>query len=627
VKLQPFRQQRGAALLVMALILVLGFSSFLISALSKSFDRTTYVRNRNSEVLQKAKEALIGYVAKEVLDLSENVPGRLPCPESPSDAGTDNEGRAGSSCDPGFPTNKNIGRLPWRTLGLDKLVDASSEPLWYAVSPNWVLSGSTPVINSGTPGQLTVDGTGDVVAVIIAPGKAVNATPDANQQAACGSSEISQSRNDRGHDASSSVNPDYRNYLECQNASSPIDLNFGVSVQDNASNEVLNDQVVFVTARDILNAIQGPLAERLQRTVAPLLNEHADKWIAASGQKFLPYAVSLAALPSPETTTVKCGTASLREGVIPTALTTTSGCSSTWENFTITGTSNGVVSQGCSGTSTVTCTFRYYTLNALGALLNFVLNLLGLSSLVGNVGNAAMITATISADAPNAALSFRDPLEDGSIVVTNSAGPALSHTMSLAPKVTGEVNLTIQIPITSGTNNLCTSIVGLVCNLLPGALATANTVTVQFPELADATVAGTQLASAVFPSPHTLSLLTPVDGDPHYWFMSNEWYRYTYYAVAPTVSAAQSGGFLTVSGFPAANGSPSDKRFVLAVAGPAVIGQNARPSTSVDQYFEGENKSTGDDTFAYQVYSASGNDRVATCPFSVGSSPVVSVCD
>jgi hypothetical protein len=192
--------------------------------------------------------------------------------------------------------------------------------------------------------------------------------------------------------------------------------------------------------------------------------------------------------------------------------------------------------------------------------------------------------------------------------------------MTLTPRTTGEVNLSIQVTITSATNALCTSLVGVVCNLLPGALANKNTVTVTFPQLADATVDGTQLTSAVFPSPHTLDLLTPASDDPHYWFIKNEWYRYTYYAVARTTSAERSGGFLAVNGFPTPN---NDKTFVLVMVGPAVTGQSSRPSTSVAQYLEGENASAGDNTFAYQVFSASGNDRLAACPFTNGAP----ICD
>lgn len=596
--------------MVFAIVLLLGFATLLYARLGRWADATTTSRNINAEVLQQAKAALIGYVAKEVLNLGEEVPGRFPCPESPGDAGTSNEGRAAANCAPTFGTNKNIGRLPWRTLGVDKLTDASAEPLWYAVSPNWVRSATVPVINGGTTGQLTFDGTSNVVAVIFAPGGLLLTSPNASQ-IADGCAARNQTRNDRSH-VPSGGNPDYRDYLECQNASSPVDLNLGNAIVDNATNPAINDQAVIITAQEVLNAMQGPLAERVQRTVAPLLSEHGGKWVAATGGKFLPYAVSFSA--PPETNPATCGAAGTREGILPTALTTTAGCLSTWQNFNATGTGNSVVFLGCSG-SPVTCQFRYYQLSALGGALDFLLGLLGLGGLVGNVGNTGAVTATVSADAPNAALAFRDPLANSDVTVSGG----LSHSVVLDPQATGEVSLAIQIPIASGSNDICTSLVGVVCNLLPGWLAAPNTVTVQFPQLAEATVQGTQLGAAVFPSPHTLNLLAPVSGEPHYWFFTNQWHRYIYYAVSPNVSAAQSGGPLTVSGFPAANGNPDDKHFVLAAVGPAVTGQNLRPSTSVAQYLEGENASAGNNIFAYQVFSASGNDRLATCPFSAGA--------
>ena len=129
-----------------------------------------------------------------------------------------------------------------------------------------------------------------------------------------------QSRNDRAHDPPSAEDPDYRDYLECQNASNPIDFIFGTSVADNATDPVLNDQGVTMTATDILNALQGPLAERMQRTVAPLLSEYGDIWITASGGKFL-----LTPSPSPRRLKpprdVRAG-GDTTEGVLPTAVTT-----------------------------------------------------------------------------------------------------------------------------------------------------------------------------------------------------------------------------------------------------------------------------------------------------------------
>src|SRR3954469_16131815 len=368
-------KQRGVTLLIFALVLIVGFAAVLYNRVGKWANATTTTRNVNAQVLQQAKTALVGYVVKEVLDLGNDFPGRFPCPESPGNAGTASEGIAAPTCSPTFPANKTVGRLPWRTLGLDKLVDAASEPLWYAVSANWAFDASPPaagkMINVGTAtpasGNLSVDGTNNAVGGTFGPGASFLPNPSPAQIAA-GCSARNQSRGDRSH-VPTGGNPDYRDYLECQNASSPIDDTFGVSVIDNATNEVLNDQAVVITASELLNAMQGPLAERLQRTVAPLLSEHAGKWIAASGGKFLPYAVSFTSPPSPETTTVKCGTAAVREGLLPTALTTTPGCSSAWGNFSVTGSSNSVFSPSpsCSGAAVVTCTFQYYTLNALGA--------------------------------------------------------------------------------------------------------------------------------------------------------------------------------------------------------------------------------------------------------------------
>lgn len=595
------KKQRGAALLVLGAILTIGACAFLVSALhSATLNETTIVRKRNAEALQQAKSALIGYVAKEVLDLSNGIPGRLPCPESPGDAGTTNEGRAGSTCDPTFPTNKNIGRLPWRTLGLDKLVDASSEPLWYVVSPAWVLGSVTPVINSGTTGQLTVDGTGDVVAIIIAPGRPLSTNPNANQTAA-GCQARNQSRNDRGHDPSSANNPDYRDYLECQNASNPIDFNFGVSVLENATNEVLNDQVVYITAKDILNAIQGPVAERMQRTIAPLLSEFSDRWPSGN---FLPYAVTFAAPEANLLVADHCGTAPTTEGLLPIA-PNAGTCASNWGSFSITG---SVTPVGCTTlvTTNVRCTFTYYRLTGLGAIL------------FG--GGVTSTDVLVEATAPHAAESFRGPLQAADIIVP--AG-LTANAVTLTPQTDGDARLSLQIRI-SGTQ-LCDNILlGVVCNLLGGVLATNQTVDVEFPQLNAPILQGTKLSAAVLAAggpPY--DLLSPAAGQPHHWFMQNQWYRYTYYALSPNASAAATGGTITVNGFPVANGSATDKRFVLAVMGPAVIGQARGPAATLSHYLEGENAATGDRIFAHQVYALAGNDRVATCPFNDGAT----LCD
>jgi len=596
-------RQRGVALLVLALIFIVGFATFLYARLGKWRDATTASRKVNSEVLAQAKAALIGYVVKEVLDLGEDTPGRFPCPESPTDAGTVNEGRAGGSCSPSFATNKNVGRLPWRTLGIDKLVDASGEPLWYAVSsPNWVYSGSSPVINAGTSGQLSFDGTSDVVAVIFAPGPALFVNPAANQ-AAAGCVARNQSRIDRSH-VPGGGNPDYRDYLECQNASSPIDNAFGTTIVDNATNQVVNDQAVYITAKEILNAMQGPLAERLQRTVAPLLSEYSDLWPSSN---FLPYAFSFTVAPETVTMAQLCGPSATTvppqatEGMLPLAQNA-GGCVSTWTSPSVSGSGSGSCGPATPPSTDVRCTFNYYQLSGLGALL------LG--------GGAATADVTIEATAPHAAASFRQPLKPSDVSVPPGY---VVQAATFTPQTDGDAKLSLVIRIT-GTQLCDNFLLGVVCNLLPGLLASpVGPVAVQFPQLANSvTLQGTKLSNSVLTAqPPPYDFLNPAAGAANYWFMKNEWYRYTYYAVAPGTSAAQTGGNLTVTSFPSAYGNNNDKRFVLALVGPPVSGQT-RPSTAVAQYMEGANAATGASPrqFAYQVFTVSGNDRIATCPFA-----------
>jgi hypothetical protein len=614
-------KQRGVAVLLLALVLMVGFAAFLYARLGKWGDTTTTTRRVNSEVLQQAKTALIGYVAKEVLDLDETAPGRLPCPEAPGDAGTTNEGRAAGNC------AGAVGRLPWRTLGIDKLVDASAEPLWVAISPNWFTASGfppiTPTINAGSTGQLSFDGTGDVVAVIFAPGRPLLTNPTASQ-AAAGCTARNQSRNDRGH-VPTGGNPDYRDYLECLNASSPIGSTLGVAIVDNATNEVINDQAVYITAKELLNAIQGPLAERLQRTVAPLLSEYSDKWI--SGGKFMPYAVPFSPPEANLPVASHCGSGPQSEGLLPIA-PNSGACVSTWAATTVAGadvTPVGCSSLPASPTTPVTCSFRYYRFT-LAAL-----------TLLGITGSAS-VTATVQGTAPHAGESFRRPLAVSDFSYTAGAGTFSGLTYT--PKTNGDIDMSVQATITG--SDVCKDglLPGLVCAvvaLLGGA--TQQTVSVQFPQLGTTvSLAGSKLSAAAKNNNPSLDLLTPLQkgtvlpgpitlsqDDPHYWFFRNNWYRYTYYAVAPGTSAAQTGGNLAIDLFPTTYGSSTDKRFVLALMGPAVTGQTRSATATLNQYVEGDNAATGASPrkFAYQVFKVSGNDRLATCPFTSGTP----VCD
>ncbi|HEX5093496.1 MAG TPA: hypothetical protein VFV84_12490 [Burkholderiales bacterium] len=243
------RSQRGFGLLALVAVIVLVFAYVVTSRLNAASRFVAVDRNQNAVMLARAKLALVGYVAQLAAQAGEANPGRLPCPEPFGYYNTANEGIAAANC-----TLPAVGRLPWRTLGLDKLTDTAGEPLWYVVSPGWALPNSTTptVINSDSQGQLTIDGAAnDSVALIIAPGERMTT-------AACG-----------GAAAWAQVRPvagplDVRNYLECENAVS-------ASFVTSRPGQTFNDQAVRVRAADLMPSIEAAVADRIQREIAPAL--------------------------------------------------------------------------------------------------------------------------------------------------------------------------------------------------------------------------------------------------------------------------------------------------------------------------------------------------------------------
>ena len=119
-------RQRGAALILLLVVLALGGTWYLISRIhERSADFTARNRQHNAALLAEAKRALVGYVAHQAAVSGENNPGAFLCPEAPANVGTGNEGIASGNCS--LPA---VGRLPWKTIGIEKLTDAGSEPLY-----------------------------------------------------------------------------------------------------------------------------------------------------------------------------------------------------------------------------------------------------------------------------------------------------------------------------------------------------------------------------------------------------------------------------------------------------------------------------------------------------------------
>ena len=74
--------QRGIALLALVAVLVIGGTWYLVSRLQQlSANRTVAERVRNAEVLNRAKQALIGYVIAQANHANENAgPAATPAP-------------------------------------------------------------------------------------------------------------------------------------------------------------------------------------------------------------------------------------------------------------------------------------------------------------------------------------------------------------------------------------------------------------------------------------------------------------------------------------------------------------------------------------------------------------------
>ena len=165
----------------MLLLLILGAAVLFSRNLASQLPSASRART-NAELLAEAKEALLGYATTWDATHPGEL-GFLPCPDIDA-SGTTNEGEAHElAC--GAQYHSVLGRLPWRTLGLDPGRTRGGECLWYAVSGSWKAGGPAKpgLLNEDSSGQFRVfaaDGTSVIagnsaaerpVAVIIAPGQ------------------------------------------------------------------------------------------------------------------------------------------------------------------------------------------------------------------------------------------------------------------------------------------------------------------------------------------------------------------------------------------------------------------------------------------------------------------------
>jgi hypothetical protein len=496
-------RQRGVALILLITVLVIGVVWYTVGALGKAAPTAADREIITGHALERAKQALLAYVAQYASRRTTIEPGQMPCPEFLSSIGTSSQGQAGTSCSNASPT---VGRLPWETLGIDEVRDGYGEPIWYVLSPGFR---SAP-INFGTPGQLTYNANPNAaVALLIAPGPALNTQSDpATPPAGC--SKVNQQVSTRN---TASLNP--QNFLECGN--------------DAGNNTIVgtspwtNDRVIPVTAAEWARAIAGPVADRLQREVAPALNDwRTTESVANWGSSFLPFASPF----SDPTGNSLCGSYNTLEGLPPVAGSASSTCTS-WTSGNVTQLLGSLFSLGCSASgSDYVCRF-----------INFSF--------------FSPLNARITASAPRVAGSFRAPITAASI--TNDSGGTLSNFSLSLSSATGNANLSFDLsfPI----------------------LAFFSTVTVTIPNLPDAAL----LSDA------RLSWFVANDWSRYTYYSLAQG---AMLAAGSACSGAGDPGCLTLNGMPAASGNASDKRLVLALMGPGPVGAQTQPSNNPANYLE-----------------------------------------
>ncbi len=561
-----FRRQRGFALILLASLIVAGSAWFFVNTLAASANRVAMDRARNGAVLHEAKQALLAYVIQQAALSSEQNPGRFPCPEAAGYFGDmAQEGVAAGTC-----SLPKIGRLPWKTLGTDKLLDADGEALWYVVSPGWANDGSTLTINSDSVGQLAFDGQlNSTVALIVAPGAPLNVLTSATCNAR------TQSRRTT-NDSGTIVAPDYRDFLECDNASYPADTSFATSGPSGS----FNDQIVTITIPEVMPLLEGVVASRIARDVVPQFSSvySSASWGASSTAPIYPFA---AAFQDPTSSDFR-GVAGTSQGLLPlhatTCTTMTAGrCDSnpltpfiTWDLSSITATKTGgtatSISASCPSatTTSVLCTITFSRSSCF--ICSITVSGVALQAKAFNIGMALKTLSTTGLSGLSGTTTLTSPIQtDGSALAKYSSSATYS----------------------GGSGGLCGTFFGLSCS---------------------GTIANVTMPITIY---QDHPFLNPSSSDAWYWFFANKWHHHTFYAVAQshlpsgtTHNCSTAGDCILVTGATPSTGIR---------ASTTLTGRNLtsapRAYTGLAGFLDTTENRNGDRTFEQLKVSRTFNDR------------------
>lgn len=545
--------QCGYGVLLALVILVLGSLYGITRGLSQASVQTKN-EDHDQAVLRQARDALVAWAA-----LRPTGPGHLPCPDLDDDG--DSEGAACGTA------ATRIGRLPWRTLALPDLRDATGERLWYAVSRCFL---ERPIgtelaicpngyrVNSDLRGALDVTGLApqnEVIAIVFAPGAALGG----------------QNRSAAGKNIAA-------NYLEGENGDAANNRFAALTacLASDCPGGPFNDKLLVIRATDLFPVVENMVAKRLETEIAPLARYYRDSWAALGGPGFFPFAVPFnpglpggppGGLPAAASF---CGTPGQASGHLP-------------------GTSS------CFGWNAAGATVA-----ETGPPSGFYLG-----------GACAPAPAGEPDTTRLAALKCTAHYTGGSPAITITIPPLQNAGATLIVAEQGTVRF--------GTppSYLATAW---------GALTTTNVtgadVTVQYSgNLPAQPIGGSYTETITIPIYSAQTRYQQTAGVDTSWFFNNEWYRNTYYAVVPQrLPAFPPGGnctaglnCLTVTGLTVPN---DNKQAVFVLSGQPIIGAT-RPNATLANYFEDDNVEelaapapATLNTFVQQRRSAAFNDKV-----------------
>ena len=254
-------KQGGAALLMIMLVLVLFFSFIFLTGLDKASSSLSK-HKRTDRALSVAKQSLINFAL-----LSDRLPGSagigyLPCPD------LDGDGVSDAPC--GLAGDSVEGWLPWQTLGEKSLKGGAKVCLRYAVSGNYKINPSSPLIKSpATVGQFVIHDQNNniavganaseyALAVVFAPGTTVAGQSRAlggGVATRCGSSNINAAKNRAVNylDLLNNVNNARGTYAGPGVAgSAPLPTNTPSVFIQSESQDGFNDRLIWISPRDFV---------------------------------------------------------------------------------------------------------------------------------------------------------------------------------------------------------------------------------------------------------------------------------------------------------------------------------------------------------------------------------------